>query len=116
MKATAEKMVKVQVHAEQMFHSVDNGDGTHTTRHYRRGDVFLMPESEALSAAEGELPGKPMIIRNSAGTDVWGYPPKTPGAARAAVEILKEDAAVPISAPMKSERFVPAPEPKAEKE
>jgi hypothetical protein len=100
----------VEVVAEQLFYSVPNGDGTHTTSHYVRGQVLEMNEKDALAAAEGEVGGPPEVRENGVGTPVWVYPRKTPGAARAAVRILKEP--TKISKPLAQEKFVPAPEPK----
>jgi hypothetical protein len=105
------KMVKVEVIAEQLSYSFDNGDGTHTRREYVRGDVMEMDEASALSSAEGVPPGEMTVQANSAGSLLFTMPPKPLGAARAAVKILSGDASV--SKPLKEERVVPAPEPDA---
>lgn len=109
--ATAVKMVKVQVVAEQLVYSRDNGDGTHTRSDYRRGDVFEMDEKSARQAAEGD-PCKEVYetVVNSAGTHAFSNPPKQPGVPRAAVLIVTEDRKV--SAPTEVKSIVPAPAPK----
>lgn len=102
--------VKVEVLAEQLSYSYKNADGTHTREDYVRGNVFEMEEDQALAASEGEEPKPPVIGKNAAGTEVWMAPPKTPGAARAAVRILV-GAGTPVSAPVKTTMVTPAPEP-----
>lgn len=103
--------VKVEVVAERMTYSVENEDGTHTRTLYQRGDVFEMDEKDALDAAEGEIGGAPFVQRNSAGTEVWTYPSKTPGASRAAVKILT-DKKTDVTPPRSQDVVKPAPAPK----
>lgn len=103
-------MVKVEVLAEQLSYSQKNADGTHTRADYVRGQVLEMDEESALQASEGEASGSSSIQKNSAGTPVWIYPPKTPGVARAAVRIVASEAKV--SEPVKKSFVTPAPAPK----
>lgn len=105
--------VKVEVLAEMLDYSYLNPDGTgsHVLESYKRGAVFEMEEADALKAAEGEEPGAPKIGMNAAKTEVWIYPPKTPGMARAAVRILKHSTE-PVTPPDKKEVYKPAPAPK----
>lgn len=111
LQASESKKVKVEVVAEQLMYTFPNGDGTYTTQKYLRGAVLEMDEEHAKSAAAGEVQGLPYVGKNAAGTEVWIYPPKTPGAARASVKILKGSDAK-TTAPEQESVFVPAPQPK----
>lgn len=101
--------VKVEVVCDFFAHTVKNTDGTYTRREYVRGDVLEMDAVEATRLSQGEEGGQPFVAKNSSGTDVLMYPPKTPGATRASVKMVHANA--PVSAPVEEVPIVPAPAP-----